>query len=302
MSGAPEANGELSARVAAELARWTSEPLTPGLYVVATPIGNLGDISIRALATLARADLICCEDTRHSRALLGHFAISRPTRALHEHNEDAEAGRIVAMIGEGRAIALVSDAGTPLVSDPGFRLVRAVIEAGHQVTALPGPSAVLAALAIAGLPTDQVLFAGFLPAKETARRQRLAELLPLPSTVVLYEAPGRVADLLADIARTEPERRVVVARELTKRFEEVRRGTASELATQLADEALRGEFVVLLGPATPRQISEADIERALRQALETMSLRDAARTVSEALAVPRSRVYELGLAMKGPRA
>ncbi len=287
------------ARVSAELRRWTSEPLAAGLHVVATPIGNLGDITLRALATLARADLICCEDTRHSRGLLSHYGLSRPTRALHDHNEDAESARIVAMIGDGRAIALISDAGTPLISDPGYRLARAVIVAGHAVHALPGPSAILAGLTVSGLPTDSFLFAGFLPVKDGARRERLAMLLAAPATLVLYEAPGRIVDLLGDLERLAGDRIVVLARELTKRFEEVRRGTAASLLLPLNAADPKGEFVVMVAPPGPREVTEAAIQVALDTALASMSLRDAARAVADALGVPRSRVYDLGLKQKG---
>lgn len=283
------------ASVVAETRKWAMDPLAAGLHIVATPIGNLGDITIRGLATLARAAIICCEDTRHSRALLSHYAISRPLKALHEHNEDAETARIISTIAEGRAVALISDAGTPLISDPGYRLTRAVIAAGHPVFALPGPSALLAGLASSGLPTDSFLFAGFLPPKDVARRERLAELLSVPATLVLYEAPGRVPDLLRDLVRLAAERNVVLARELTKRFEEVRRGTAGLLLAELEDATIRGEFVVMVAPPGPREVTDADIAAALESAMATNSLRDAARAVAEALGVPRSRVYDLGL-------
>ncbi|MFM9942092.1 MAG: 16S rRNA (cytidine(1402)-2'-O)-methyltransferase [Hyphomicrobiaceae bacterium] len=293
--GEPAHSDGLPARVAAELRRWTIEPLAAGLHIVATPIGNLGDITVRGLATLARADLICCEDTRHSRSLLSHYGISRPTRALHDHNEDAESARLVSMIGQGRAIALISDAGTPLISDPGYRLARAVIVAGHAVHALPGASAILAGLTVSGLPTDSFLFAGFLPVKDGARRERLASLLATPATLVLYEAPGRVVDLLGELERLAGDRAVVLARELTKRFEAVRRGTPSALLASLGEHDHKGEFVVMVAPPGPREITEDVIQSALDTALASMSLRDAARAVADALGVPRSRVYDLGL-------
>lgn len=299
MTGEAHEPDAFAAPIAAEARKWVREPLAAGLHIVATPIGNLGDITIRGLATLARADLICCEDTRHSRALLSHYGISRPVRALHEHNEDVEADRIVAMLRDGRTVALISDAGTPLISDPGYRLVRAVIAAGLPVFALPGPSAILAGLTVSGLPTDSFLFAGFLPVKEGARRERLAALLAAPATLVLYEAPGRIADLLGELDHMASERVVVLARELTKRFEEVRRGTPASLLTLLGDADQRGEFVVMIAPPGPREVTDADIEAALASALAGNSLRDAARAVADALGVQRSRVYDLGLKSKG---
>ena len=293
-----QSSDSVSVRAAAEVRRWQSEPLPAGLHIVSTPIGTLGDITLRALATLARADLICCEDTRHSRTLLSHFGISRPLKALHDHNEDAESARIVAMIGEGRAVALISDAGTPLVSDPGYRLARAVIAAGHTVHAVPGASAALAALTVSGLPSDTFVFVGFLSAKEGARRDRLQALLAMPATLVLYEAPGRLLDLLGELSGLAGDREVVVARELTKRFEEVRRGTAQQLIDAFGGTDIKGEIVVLVGPPAAGITTDADIEAALARALEDMSLRDAARLVAEALGVARSRVYDLGLKAK----
>lgn len=294
-----EAGTRIAARAAAELARWLAEPLSPGLYLVATPIGNLGDITLRALAVLARADLICCEDTRHSRTLLAHFAIDRPLRAYHEHNADAERPRLLAMLAKGRTIALISDAGTPLVSDPGFKLVRACLDAGHHVSSLPGASAVMAALTLSGLPTDQFHFAGFLPSREGQRRTRLAEVASVPATVILFEAPNRLAAALADIADVMGAGRpVAVARELTKRFEELRRATAAEVAAWAAAEPPRGEIVILVGPAPPREATDADIEAALAPLLAEMPLKEAARTVAASLDVPRTRAYEIGLALK----
>lgn len=288
----------LAERTTREIARQGETPLAAGLYVVATPIGNLGDITLRALTTLARADLILCEDTRHSRTLLAHFDIARPVRALHDHNEDAERERIERLIGEGRAIALISDAGTPLVSDPGYKLVRAMIASGHAVHVLPGPSAVLAGLTLSGLPTDTFLFAGFASAKTGQRRERLAQLAAVPATLVLFEAPGRVADLIADIAEILGDRPIAVARELTKRFEEVRRGTAAAIAEGLAEATLKGEIVVVVGPPVARVASDADITAALLLHLSTQTLKDAVRIVSDQLGAPRNRVYEIALECK----
>ncbi|MFN3743916.1 MAG: 16S rRNA (cytidine(1402)-2'-O)-methyltransferase [Hyphomicrobiaceae bacterium] len=294
--------GDLARRVGAALAeqaaREMAEPLASGLYVVATPIGNLGDMTVRAVTTLARADAILCEDTRVSRTLLARYAIERPLRAFHEHNEDAEQARVLAELAEGRAIALISDAGTPLLSDPGFKLVRAAVAAGHAVIALPGPSAILAGLAVSGLPTAGFFFGGFLPPRQAARRTRLEELADVPGSLVLFEAPGRIAESLADVAAILGPREVVVARELTKRFEEVRRGTAHDLARELAAGTVRGEIVLMIGPPPPREIDDTEIETALRAALASSSLRDAVRRVADELGAPRSRVYQVGLRLK----
>ncbi len=287
--------GSLALRVTAELDRRLTETLAPGLHLVATPIGNLGDITIRALAVLARADLICCEDTRHSRTLLAHFAIERPLRPYHEHNADAERPRLLALLRQGKAIALISDAGTPLVSDPGYKLVRDAIAAGIHVTAIPGPSSVMCAVAMAGLPTDQFHFAGFLPSREGQRRTRLLELAAIPATLVLFEAPNRLADALSDIAAVLGNRSVAVARELTKRFEEVRRGPAAVLAAWAGAEPARGEIVILIGPAAPREIDDAEIAAALGAQAKDVGLKDASKAVAAQLGVPRSRVYDIGI-------
>jgi 16S rRNA (cytidine1402-2'-O)-methyltransferase len=295
-----EDGARLADRIVAEFRRWYSEPLAVGLYLVATPIGNLGDITLRAIAVLARADLICCEDTRHSRTLLAHFGIDRPLRAYHEYNADAERPRILAKLAEGRSVALISDAGTPLISDPGFRLVRDCLEAGHPVTSVPGASAVLAALSVSGLPTDQFHFAGFLPTREGQRRTRLAELGSIAATLVLFEAPNRLAAALADIAAVYgPDRGVVVTRELTKRFEQAHRGTAAELATWAASEPSRGEAVILVAPTAPHEATDAEIEIAMAVLLPETTLKEAAKAVAGRLGVPRSRAYDIGLKLKG---
>jgi 16S rRNA (cytidine1402-2'-O)-methyltransferase len=222
----------------------------PGvLHVVATPIGNLGDLSPRAQAVLRSVDAICAEDTRHTRQLLGHFGIERPLIALHEHNEDGLAARLVERLQAGESLALVSDAGTPLVSDPGFRLVRAAREAGLRVSPVPGPSALIAALSVAGLPSDRFTFEGFLPAKSSLRRERLLALGAEPRTLIFYESSHRIEDMLADAAQAfGGERRAVLARELTKLFETVRDGSLSELQAQVAADAnqRKGEFVVMV--------------------------------------------------------
>jgi len=291
--------GPMAERVLAHLSGLLAQALPPGLHIVATPIGNLGDISLRALATLARADLIYCEDTRHSRTLLAHFGLSRPLRAYHDHNAERERPRIIAELSEGRSVALISDAGTPLISDPGYKLVRAALAAGINVTSLPGASALLAALTCSGLATDAFLFVGFLPAKQAARRTRLAELAATPVTLVAFEAPARLAASLADIAAVLADRPVAVARELTKLHEEVRSGGAAELAQWAAQSAPRGEMVILIGPPTAAgAVSDEVIAAHLTGLLASMSVRDAAKATAAALGVSKARAYELALTLR----
>jgi len=285
-------------RAASVLRQSLAEPLAPGLYLVATPIGNLADITLRALSVLARADALYCEDTRHSRTLLAHYGILRPTRAYHEHNAERERPRILAELAAEKSVAVISDAGTPLISDPGYRLVREAIAAGATVTSLPGPSALLAALAAAGLATDAFLFAGFLPPRQAARRTRLKELAAVPATLVFFEAPSRLADSLGDIAAVLGERAAAVARELTKLYEQVRRGTPAELAQWAAEVAPRGEMVILIGPPVAEVATDAVIIARLKALLATMSLRDAAKAVAAELGVARSRVYDLALGLQ----
>lgn len=291
--------GELTPRRAAEvLEGLLARPLPAGLYLVATPIGNLADITLRALAALARADVIYCEDTRHSRTLLAHFSIAQPLRPYHEHNAERERPRILAELAAAKSVALISDAGTPLVSDPGYKLVRDAISAGHRVTSLPGPSALLAAVGSAGLATDTFLFAGFLPARQGARQTRLSELRTVPATLVFFEAPSRLAESLGDIAAVLGEREAAVARELTKLHEEVRRGTPAELAGWAAGQPPKGEMVILVGPPVAGPVTDEAIAERLEQLLAEMSLRDAAKAVAEDLGVPRGRAYDVGLALK----
>jgi len=290
--------GRILARAAEELQRHFEGELAPGLYVVSTPIGNLGDITLRAIAVLARADAVLCEDTRHSRTLLSHFGIGTPARPYHEHNAAKERPRLLADLAPAQRIALISDAGTPLVSDPGWKLVREAIDAGHRVEALPGASATLSALAVAGLPTDAFLFAGFLPPKSAGRRTRIAELAAVPATLVFFEAPSRIAETIADLATVLGARPAAIARELTKLHEEVRRAPLDRLAADLEGETLKGEAVILVGPPQQGEVSDDDIAVRLAAALEQMSLRDAAKAVADALGVPKSRVYDLGLRLR----
>ncbi|SFZ84998.1 16S rRNA (cytidine1402-2'-O)-methyltransferase [Devosia enhydra] len=270
-----------------------------GLYVVATPIGNLADITIRALGVLAGADLVLCEDTRHSATLLDHYGIRTPRRALHEHNEHARIGEVIDRLGQGAAIALISDAGTPLLSDPGFPLVRAVREAGLPVFAVPGASALLSALSVAGLPTDAFGFFGFLPARQAARRKALAQEAERRDTLVYYESPRRLAETLADMAESfGADREAAVALELTKRFERVERGTLADLAARFAEGETRGEAVVLVAGAPERVVAEADWQEALAEALEAQSVRDAVDAVAARFGLKRKEVYDAALALR----
>jgi 16S rRNA (cytidine1402-2'-O)-methyltransferase len=292
------------ARASEALSELISRPLQPGLYLVATPIGNLADISLRALAVLARADLIAAEDTRHSKKLLTHFGVPGEMTPYHEHNAERERPKLIARLRAGQSVALISDAGTPLISDPGYKLVREALDAGLLVTSIPGPSSVLAALTNSGLPTDTFLFAGFLPPKQGARRSRLDELKAVPATLIFFETAPRLAKSLADMAVVLGPREAATAKELTKLHEGVTRGSLDRLAVEVeASETLKGEFVVVVAP--PREdeseVSDAKIVEQLEKALNMESFRDAVRSVAEVLQVPRSRVYELGLKLPRKR-
>jgi len=273
--------------------------LAPGLHIVATPIGNLGDITLRALQTLTGADVIACEDTRVTHKLLDRYGIARPLTPYHEHNAAKARPMLLRRLTEGAAIALVSDAGTPLISDPGYKLVRAAQDAGHTVTALPGASAVMAALAVAGMPTDQFLFVGFLPPKEAARRARIAELTRIPATLVLFETGPRVAATLADLAAgLGGQREATMCRELTKLHEEIRRGDLATLAGSYAQDAPRGEIVLVIAPPPASEpVGAAETETMLRQALARVSLKDAVGEVADATGLPRREVYQRALAL-----
>jgi len=237
-----------------------ARPLDPALYLVATPIGNLADITLRALETIAAADVLACEDTRVTRVLLDRYGIRRRSTSYHEHNAEEAGPRLVEALLAGQSVALVSDAGTPLVSDPGYRLVEHALEAGIRVVPLPGPSSVLAALAASGLPSDTFLFAGFLPVKDGQRRSRLEELKSVPATLVFFESPRRLDDTLVAMADVlGAGRRAAVARELTKTFEEFRRGTLAELAEQYRDaSAPKGEVVVCVGPPLAQEAAAGE--------------------------------------------
>ena len=274
--------------------------LPEGLVLVSTPIGNLGDLTPRARETLLRAELILCEDTRHTARLLSVIGAKVKLQPLHEHNEDAVIPGVLAMLREGRRIALVSDAGVPLVSDPGYRLVRATIAEGLPVTALPGANAAVTALVLSGLPPLPFLVLGFPPPRSAARRSafgtlRAAERAGLCATLIWYEAPHRLAETLADMAEAFGDRPAAVARELTKRFEEVRRGVLPALAAHYATNAARGEVTIVVGP--PEHADPEDLDGRLLAALTTHSVKDAAALVAAATALPRKVVYARALAL-----
>lgn len=290
-------DGRESKRGAAR--RESGRRLEGGLYLVATPIGNLGDITVRALDVLAAVDVIACEDTRVTRRLTGHYGIATPLTPYHEHNAAEARPRLLARLAAGEAVALVSDAGTPLVSDPGYKLVRAALDAGHTVTAVPGPSAALAALSVSGLPSDRFFFEGFLPPKASARQKRVAALATVPATLILFESGSRLAATLSDLAAGLGPRPAAVCRELTKLHEEVRRGDLIELAAHYAAGGeTRGEMVIVVGPpddAAPE--TEGAVDDLLRQALRRVSLKDAVGEVVRATGWPRREVYQRALAL-----
>ncbi|MGE3246483.1 MAG: 16S rRNA (cytidine(1402)-2'-O)-methyltransferase [Beijerinckiaceae bacterium] len=274
--------------------RAEAAPLEPGLHVVATPIGNLGDISFRALSTLAAADAIVAEDTRVTRTLLAHYGIATPMIAYHEHNAQAVRPQLLARLKDGAKLALVSDAGTPLVSDPGYKLVAEAVEAGVKVVAVPGASAVLTALVVAGLPSDRFFFEGFLPHKQGPRRARAAELAAIPGTLIFFEGPSRLAAMLADLAEILGDRPAVVARELTKKFEQIRRGKLAALAREYAGEAPpKGEIAVLVAPPDPDRAlaGTEEIDARLRAAMEKLSVKDAAAKVAAETGHKRREIY-----------
>jgi len=274
--------------------------LAPGLYLVATPIGNIEDITLRALRVLRAADLVACEDTRVSLKLLAHYDIATQRAAYHEHNAESMRPKLIARLEAGARVALISDAGTPLVSDPGFKLVREALARGIAVTVVPGASAPLAALVLSGLPCERFLFAGFLPAKEQARRRALEELRAVPATLVFFESAQRLAASLADMAAVLGDRPAACARELTKLYEEVRRAPLSDLAAHYRDSGPpRGELVVLVGPPEAEEPSAASLDEALAAALERFSIKDATVAVAGALGLPRRTVYARALALAG---
>ncbi len=272
------------------------------LYVVATPIGNLGDFSARARDTLAAVDLIAAEDTRHSRRLLDHFGIDTPMISLHEHNEAQRAEALLGALGKGQNVALISDAGTPLISDPGARLVSQAAQAGIEISPVPGPAALIAALSAAGLGDGRFWFEGFLPAKDSARRARLAELAKLDAPLIFYVAPHRLADVLRAVHEVLGSgRQAVLARELTKIHEQIYRGTIAELVARAADDAMlsRGEIVLLVAGAGRPAATDEDLQSMARVLLEHLSVRDAARVMAKLTGSSRNRAYAVAQEVAG---
>ena len=273
----------------------TEPPLEPGLYIVATPIGNLGDVTARAAEVLRRAQLVLAEDKRVSAKLLRHVGSNAPMRAYHDHSDEAARDRIVAELNT-KAVALVSDAGTPLISDPGYKLVRAARAGGASVHTLPGPCAAIAALTLAGLPTDRFLFLGFLPPKAKARADAIAEVVGISATLVAYESGPRLGESLAALSHGLGDRDAAVVREISKLHEETVTGTLDALAERYADLAPKGEIVVVIAPPAPTQeASDEELDAALREALNTLSPSRAAAEVSERLKLPRKRAYARAL-------
>lgn len=272
-------------------------PLSPGLYIVATPIGNLGDLTPRAGTVLARADVLCVEDSRVTGKLLNHLGIKRSMTNYHDHNADAVRPALVARMGS-ESVALVSDAGTPLISDPGYKLVRDARAAGHNVVTVPGPCAAIAGLTLAGLPTDRFLFGGFLPVKAKAKADAIAELAHVPATLVFYESGPRLGATLAALRDVLGDREAAVARELTKAYEECVTGTLTDLAARYADAPPKGEIVVLVGPPAVREVA-IDSDAALREALTRLAVGRAASEVADATGLDRRTLYARALELKG---
>ncbi len=285
--------GTLADAVRDLLDRELATPLAPGLYLVATPIGNLTDMTLRALSVLARADHVYCEDTRQTQKLTSRYSLPQRLNPYHDHNAARERPRILKRLAEGASVALVSDAGTPLISDPGYKLVREAAAQGSEVISIPGPSAVLAALTASGLPTDSFFFGGFLPPREAAAKKRLSALANVPATLIFFETAARLDRTLRSLAEIFPGREVVLARELTKRFEEIIRTTLP--ARQLEGKEWKGEFVLLASPPVDEAPDEAQIEKAVREALKYATLRDAVEEVRRTLRAPRKQVYDLAL-------
>jgi 16S rRNA (cytidine1402-2'-O)-methyltransferase len=275
----------------------TAPKPVPGLYLVATPIGNLGDITLRALETLAGADMIACEDTRITRRLTERYAIAAPLKPYHEHNAAVARPKILEKLAQGASIALVSDAGTPLISDPGFKLVREACAAGHQVIAVPGASSVLSALSVAALPTDRFFFEGFLPARQTARRARLTELSRIEATLVLFESGSRVQNTLSDLADIMGLRDAAICREMTKMHEDIKRAPIVELAQSADRLETRGEFVLVIGPPAPgaQTMTNDALDEMLRTSLQRDSVKDAVAHAVELSGRPRREIYARAL-------
>ncbi|MDO6726172.1 16S rRNA (cytidine(1402)-2'-O)-methyltransferase [Cognatishimia sp. 1_MG-2023] len=277
-------------------------PLKAGLYFVATPIGTARDITLRALDILASADVIAAEDTRSLRRLLEIHGVplgQRPLLAYHDHSGAGTRGKLLDYLSQGKSVAYASEAGTPLIADPGYHLSRDASEAGYLVTSAPGPSAIITALSLAGLPTDAFFFAGFMPNAKNARKTGIEAVKDVPGTLVFYESPRRLVEMLKDAAHVlGGNRQAVVCRELTKKFEEVQRGTLLELVDIFHERTIKGEIVVLIDRAGANESSEDDVETALRKALETMTVRDASEVVAQAFGVNKRKIYSMALSMK----
>ncbi|WP_375589743.1 16S rRNA (cytidine(1402)-2'-O)-methyltransferase [Hoeflea alexandrii] len=276
-----------------------ARPLEPGLYLVSTPIGNLGDMTIRGLETLSGADIIACEDTRVSRVLLDRFGIATRPHAYHEHNAERAGPKLMEALEAGKSVALISDAGTPLVSDPGYRLSQTAIEADIPVIPVPGASAPMAALVASGLPSDTFLFAGFLPSKDKARRDRLASFAATEATLMFFESPNRIAACLKSAAAVlGADRPAAVCRELTKAYEEIRRGTLGELAARYEDESVRGEIVLVIGPGSTPAPSEGDVDLLLAKLAADLPAGKAATEAARLTGLNRKDLYARLLALK----
>ena len=270
--------------------------LSPGLYLIATPIGHMGDITLRALMSLAQADVIACEDTRNSGLLLKAFGIKKPLLSLHDHNEQARSAEITQRIARGESVALISDAGMPAIADPGFRLVRDCRAAGLNVSVIPGANAALTAIAGSGLPTDQFYFAGFLSAKSAARQKEISAFKQISATLIFYESPQRLAASLQDIADIlGADRPAAVARELTKFYEEIRSGSLEELAYYYAAHDVKGEIVILVGNAKEEAGAEYDVDALLKQRLKKLSVRDAVAEIADMTGKPKKEIYARAL-------
>ncbi len=296
-----EAKAEAEAQSAAQSAvepQSAAEMGKTSLWLVATPIGNLQDITLRAIECLKKVDAILCEDTRVSQTLLAAHGIRAKLMAFHEHNEDAQRPQILRRLQQGETMALITDAGTPLVADPGYKLVRACIEAKIAISALPGANAALLALTLSGLPPDRFFFAGFLPPRKAARTTELKAISEVPGTLIFYETAPRILSMLEDVEAVLGNRQAVVARELTKMFETLVRGKVSALREYFAQNPPRGEIVVLLGAAEEKEASDLEIEAALKQALKNKSVKEAAAAVAVAMRCSRQLVYQLALKLK----
>jgi 16S rRNA (cytidine1402-2'-O)-methyltransferase len=294
------ANSErsLTDSVHAAIERQIGAGLKPGLYLVSTPIGNLSDITLRALCTIASADHVLCEDTRHTLKLTGYYGLHVKLGAYHEYNAERQRPKILKWLAEGASVALLSDAGTPLISDPGYKLVREAAEAGMSIYSVPGASAVLAGLAASGLPTDTFLFGGFLPPRAAAALKRLQILASIPATVILFETANRLEQTLGLLAEHMPGRDLVIARELTKRFEEIVRSRTDD---SQPPRAWRGEFVVMIGPPEEKETDWEHIETALAEALKRESLKDAVEQITGTFEVQKKQVYNLALKLQKAR-